>query len=108
MSGADLIQALHNDWPSVVVVESVDGQDPAREVSWIHGAGKDQVEGSAHESGQCIYLDGQERPVAEFVAWYRRLVPDDRAVILCDDSYNFDAVVDPGSGVEEVISLFPK
>lgn len=37
---------------------------------WSHGRGDSRIEGSAHESGQCIYLEGQEQPVAEFVAWH--------------------------------------
>ncbi|MFG1719653.1 hypothetical protein ACGFLT_25445 [Micromonospora chalcea] len=104
----NLIRALQTDWPASVVDESVGRGDPALDVVWGHGAGEGRVEGSAHNSGQCIYLDGQERSVAEFVAWYRRLVPADHTVILCDDTYSFDAIVDPGLEAEQILALFPK
>src|SRR5687768_9183315 len=86
----DLIRTLQADWPASVVDGSVGRGDPVLDVVWSHGVGEGRVEGSAHESGQCIYLDGQQRPVAEFVSWYRRLVPADRTVVLCDDTYSFD------------------
>ena len=106
LSKEELMRALRRDWPESEV--DADGQgDPAMDVRWRNGAGENAVEGSAHDSGQCIYLDGQERPVAEFVSWYRGLVPPDRTVVLCDDTYSFDAVVDAGSNADEVMSLFP-
>ena len=101
-----LVEALRRDWPASVIEEDGRG-DPARDVAWSHGDGISEVEGTAHESGQCLYLDGQVRPVSEFVAWYRRLVPADRTVILCDDTYSFDAVVEAGSDPGRVLSLFP-
>src|SRR4051812_16534581 len=102
----DLIRALQADWPTSVVDDSRDHGDPTLDVVWRHDVGEGRIEGSAHESGQCIYLDGQEQQVAEFVSWYRRLVPIDRKVILCDDTYSFEAVVDPGLEADQVLSLF--
>jgi len=106
LSKDDLVQALRESWPTINVDVS-SGDDPARDVAWSYGLGESRIEGSAHESGQCIYLEGQERPVAEFVAWYRRLVPSELTVILCDDTYSFDAVVEPGSTVDQIQNLFP-
>jgi hypothetical protein len=97
----DLIRALRADRPAAEVDDAPD------QVTWADGAGADRVWGSAHESGQCIYLDGPDRPVAEFVVWFRGLVPAGREVVFCDDSYSFDAVVQPGDDVEQVLALLP-
>lgn len=108
LSRSDFVRALRSDWPSAAIDEPTSVRhDPARDVVWSSGSGSDRIEGSAHESGQCIYLDGQTSAVAEFVSWYRRLVPADRTVILCDDTYSFDAVVNYGVGAGDVIALFP-
>ncbi len=57
LSREDLVQALQNDWPASSVTVPPEGSDPAADVAWSHGAGEGRIEGSAHQSGQCIYLD---------------------------------------------------
>ncbi|MET8067776.1 hypothetical protein ACFYON_09710 [Micromonospora sp. NPDC005686] len=106
LSGDDLLQVLQADWPGVAI-EACQG-DPTCDVVWSHGEGAGCVEGSSHVSGQCIYLDGQGHPVAEFVAWYRRVVPAEQTVILCDDAYSFDVIVDPGSTAADIQDLLPE
>lgn len=103
----DLVRALRADWPSIAVEATSSQGDPARDVTWSYGVGEARVEGAAHESGQCVYLEGQKRAVARFVLWFRQTIPTDRTVVLCDDTYSFDAAVESGSTLDDVLSLFP-
>lgn len=43
--------------------------------------------------------------VADFVVWYRKVVPDGEQVVFCDDSYSFDGVIPPGATKEDVVAV---
>lgn len=103
----ELVNALQKGWPASKISRPADG-DPARDIEWVHGTDTDRVEGAAHTSGQCIYLDGRDEAVAAFVAWYRQLVPAERTVVFCDDTYSFDAIVEPGTDPDGVLALLPE
>lgn len=108
LAEGDLVRALRTDWPGSEMMQSpLGGENTGTELSWIYGVGEDRVNGSIDQTGQCLYLDGQELAVAAFVSWFRRLVPADRVVVLCDDTYSFDARVAPGAEADAVLTLFP-
>jgi hypothetical protein len=106
LSRDDLARELRARWPDVVVRDPTDGAiaDPARDLEWYVGAGSSRVDGSAHVSGQCIYVDGQNQAVAPVVAWFRQLVPSEQHVTFCDDTYSFDLELDPAATSEWVLN----
>jgi hypothetical protein len=103
----DLARALADDWPQAQVKLAASGAagSEVRDVEWIYRSGIGELEGYAHADGQGIYLEGPLDIVAEFVVWYRKLVPGDEQVIFCDDSYSFDGVIAPGATKEDVSAV---
>ncbi|WP_242907603.1 hypothetical protein [Actinomadura terrae] len=102
-----LIEKIASRWTEAQIGGPADRSDPVLDVTWNYGQGDAEVEGSMHESGQCVYLDGQEGAVADFVAWFRGLIPPQIELVLCDDTYSFDAVIQAGSDVDHIRRLFP-
>lgn len=99
-----LARALARDWPQARVKLATPGSigSDVRDVEWVY---RSELEGYAHADGQGIYLEGLIDIVADFVVWYRRIVPADEQVIFCDDSYSFDGVVPPNATQSDVIAL---
>jgi hypothetical protein len=102
-----LVQALARDWPDAEVTLASPGAPGAevRDVEWRYRAEAGEAEGYAHADGQGIYLEGPIAPVADFVVWYRRLVPASEEVVFCDETYSFDGVVPANPTREDVTSI---
>lgn len=102
-----LARAAARDWPAAEVLVADPGapgsEVRAVEVRYASAAG--EVEVRSHVDGRCLYLDGPLELVADFVVWYRGLVPSDVDVVFCDDSYGFDGIVAPGAGRDEVMAI---
>jgi hypothetical protein len=107
LSRESLVEALRRRWPEASVEFGDRGPDadPVTDVVWTMGSGSALFEGSAHASGQCIYLDGENPDVASVASWYRSLIPPDEEVVFCDDTYSFDMVLEPGASAEEILEL---
>jgi len=102
-----LARALANDWPQAQVELAASGSagSEVRDVEWAYRSGAGELEGYAHADGQGIYLEGPIDMVADFVVWYRKLVPNDEQVIFCDDSYSFDGAIPPGATKADVVAV---
>lgn len=98
-----LARALAGDWPQARVKLASPGDPGAevRDVAWELG----DLEGSADANGQVIYLDGPIELVADFVVWYRGLVPPEKEIIFCDEGYNFDGVVPLNATRDDIIAI---
>jgi len=107
LSREDLARAVRERWPDSEIELGAQGPDadPARDVVWVQGSGPERFEGGAHANGQCLYVDGRNEAVAPVVAWYRSLVPADEEVVFCDDTYSFDAVLEPGITADAVLAI---
>lgn len=102
-----LARALAVDWPQAQVELASPGVagSEVRDVEWSYHSASGDLEGYAHSDGQGIYLEGPIELVADFVIWYRGLVPPEEQVIFCDDSYSFDGVVPAHATREDVIAI---
>ncbi|MCC3770389.1 hypothetical protein [Streptomyces sp. UNOC14_S4] len=102
-----LARAIAGDWPQAQVKLASPGVvgSETRDVEWSHRSALGELEGYAHSDGHGIYLEGPIEIVADFVFWYRRLVPAEEQVIFCDDSYSFDGVVPTGAVRGDVIAI---
>ncbi|MBG0855086.1 hypothetical protein I2W78_25395 [Streptomyces spinoverrucosus] len=102
-----LARALASDWPQVQLKLASPGSpgSEVRDVEWSYQAELGELEGYAHSDGQGIYLEGPIELVADFVVWYRGLVPPEEQVIFCDDSYSFDGVVSTNAVREDIIAI---
>ncbi|MEV8549770.1 hypothetical protein AB0L04_08020 [Streptomyces glaucescens] len=102
-----LARALVSDWPQAQVELASPGLagSEVRDVSWSYRSASGDLEGYAHSDGRGIYLEGPIELVADFVVWYRGLVPPEEQVIFCDDSYSFDGVVPANATREDIIAI---
>lgn len=101
---SDLITALERDWPAAVIRER-QGSQESRDVVWTYSEGGRELEGYSHVDGTCIYLDSPLDLAARFALWFRRLVPPDAQLVFCDDSYNFNGIVDPGMSLVDIMAI---
>lgn len=95
----DLVKSLERNWPGSRVTLADPGTPGAddRDVEWEYDSDWGRLEGYAHVDGRGVYLEGPLDIVADFVVWYRGMVPDGENVIFCDDEYSFDGIVPPGA-----------
>lgn len=102
-----LARALASDWPQAHVELASPGASGSdvRDVEWNYRSEVGELEGYAHSDGRGIYLEGPIEVVADFVVWYRGLVPAEEQVIFCDDSYSFDGAVPPNAERGDVIAI---
>lgn len=107
MERAALVRALARDWPRARVDLAVpcEVSSEVRDVEWSYHSEQGELEGYAHADGCGIYLEGPIGLVADFVVWYRSLVPSEEEVVFCDDSYSFDGVVSPSATREDIIAI---
>ena len=94
-----LVKLLRSGWPDIDVRLAEAGSPAARDVVWRVRVGSDEMEGSQDRAGQAHYLEGPPEAVAQFAAWWRRQVPEQQPLILCDESYS--TVVHLDSDVSE-------
>ncbi|WP_152991413.1 hypothetical protein [Frankia sp. R43] len=102
-----LARALASDWPQAQVKLASPGTigSEVRDVEWVYRSELGELEGYAHANGKGIYLEGPIEVVADFVVWYRRLVPDEEKIIFCDDSYSFDGAVPMNASRGDIIAI---
>lgn len=103
-----MTQALAKDWPLVRLDAATPGApgSEVRDVEWVYSSDTgDKIEGYAHADGKGIYLEGPIGQVADFVLWYRNLVPSELEVVFCDESYTFDLIISPDTEKVEIISV---
>ncbi|AJP04377.1 hypothetical protein TU94_25855 [Streptomyces cyaneogriseus subsp. noncyanogenus] len=102
-----LARALASDWPQaqVKLASSGAGGSEVRDVEWIYRSELGELEGYAHADGQGLYLEGPIEIVADFVVWYRGLVPIEEQIVFCDDSYSFNGVVPPNASKGDIVAI---
>ncbi|MGW1037409.1 hypothetical protein ACWD4Z_35115 [Streptomyces antibioticus] len=102
-----LARALASDWPQAQVKLASPGAagSVVRDVEWTYRSEFGELEGYAHADGQGIYLEGPIEVVADFVVWYRGLVPVDEQIVFCDDLYSFDGVVSSNASRGDIVAL---
>jgi hypothetical protein len=102
-----LVRALAQDWPEAEVTLATPGAagSEVRDVEWRYPSGPGDLEGYAHADGRGVYLEGPLDIVADFVVWYRGLVPAGHQVVFCDDSYSFDGIVPLNARREDVMAI---
>ncbi|MFJ4781287.1 hypothetical protein [Streptomyces sp. NPDC088762] len=57
---------------------------------WTVETEEGPVEAYLHEDGTCLYLDTSLTDAARLACLFRRFVPRDVELVLCDQGYNFD------------------
>lgn len=102
-----LVRALAQDWPGAEATLAAPGAagSEVRDVQWSYASAPGKLEGYAHADGRGIYLEGPLETVADFVVWYRGLVPADHEVVFCDDVYSFDGIVPLNARREDVMAI---
>ena len=100
----ELAAMLRRAWPDVEVWLTEAGAPDARDVVWRIRLGATELEGSQDRAGQAQYLDGPPEAVARFAAWWRRQVPEEQALILCDESYATVVTLEPRISEDQLIA----
>lgn len=74
------------------------------EWTWLTPDGP--VEGSLDIECTCVVVDGDVRRCAEFVVWFRTLVPKEQELVLYDEGYSADIMVTSESTAEDLAAPF--
>ncbi|MFI9118137.1 hypothetical protein ACIGW0_01820 [Streptomyces bikiniensis] len=98
---AVLTSAIRDRWDEVEV-------DPRHRsevcaYSWAFRAGEGLVDVFFAEDGTGLYVDATLPDAAEVACLLRRFVPEDVALVFCDQGYSFDVWISPGSTVADLI-----
>ncbi|MBZ9593492.1 hypothetical protein K7B06_00010 [Streptomyces erythrochromogenes] len=71
---------------------------------WTAETEEGPVEAYLHEDGTCLYLDTSLADAARLACLFRRFVPPDIELVLCDVGYNFHLALMPGIANTELIA----
>ncbi|MFE7712491.1 hypothetical protein ACFU6I_43690 [Streptomyces sp. NPDC057486] len=84
---AALTPAIQAVWAEVEVDAS--RRSEACSFRWTVETEEGAVEAYLHENGTCLYLDTSLTDAARLACLFRRFVPRDVELVLCDQGYNF-------------------
>ncbi|WP_418277037.1 hypothetical protein ACNHYB_03745 [Isoptericola jiangsuensis] len=103
LSVDQMAEVLIRDWPTVDLHKSADDlYQQTRALVWSDVVAREEVEGSFHVDGTCVYLESTSSAAANFAAWYRGLFPAEVDLVMCDDIYSFSIHITSGASASEI------
>ncbi|MGA4543528.1 hypothetical protein ACPA54_26405 [Uniformispora flossi] len=103
----DLLDRLARAWPRAVVDPIGDARPGGvRDATWTYAERDLAVEGWLQRPHNAIVLDGDDELVAQFAAWFRKLVPDEIEVVFADEGYWAHVILPPNVTPEDVMRLY--
>ncbi|MGW1782466.1 hypothetical protein ACWCQQ_25505 [Streptomyces sp. NPDC002143] len=98
---AALTLAIQAVWAEVEVNAS--DRSEACSLRWTAETEEGPAEAYLHQDGTCLYLDASLTHAARLACAFRRLIPQDVEPGFCDQGYNFDIRIRPGTDDAELI-----
>ncbi|MFF6787463.1 hypothetical protein ACFY9C_00085 [Streptomyces filamentosus] len=90
-----LTPLLQGIWADTVIDPTIRGA--ARGFTWSLQTSCGSAEAYLDTDGTCLYIDAALTDAAQIACIFRDCVPRTIEVIFCDQGYNFDLVIAPGT-----------
>ncbi|MFC8583665.1 hypothetical protein ACFUGD_03680 [Streptomyces sp. NPDC057217] len=90
-----LTPLLQGIWADTVIDPTI--RSEARSFTWSFQTSCGSAEAYLDTDGTCLYIDAALTDAARIACVFRACVPGTIEVILCDQGYDFDLVITPGT-----------
>ncbi len=98
---ADFVNRLKSRWPTITIRMN---SDSSRHLLEWEGVQNDRfIRGALQANRQIISLDGSSRELAEFVSWYRGLIPSKYRLFFFHESLYTSIEVVSDTSLDELI-----